>query len=158
MKKKNNSKLFFGLFIIILMVSSTIGFIYGGEETKKFNGYKFTKTEFGWRTYIESLSSYWDFYYLPTEIDFDVSVFDEDLVYLYGGDNLSLEKFKLLFLYKGVVAETLDEKNCELEGVVFVINPSFSDVGVVRSGNCIQLNGNINKFIDGLTYRIFGVL
>ena len=45
-KKKNNSKIYFGLFIAFLMISSTVGFMYGGgAETKKINGYKFNKTD-----------------------------------------------------------------------------------------------------------------
>ena len=76
-KKKDNSKIYFGLFIAFLMISSTVGFMYGsGAETKKVNGYKFTKVDGGWQTYIKEIESYWLFTYLPDEINFNTDFYE----------------------------------------------------------------------------------
>ncbi|MCD4759729.1 hypothetical protein K8R33_02485 [archaeon] len=162
-KKKDRSKIFFGVFIIFLMVSSTLGFIYGGgEETKKINGYKFVKTPVGWSTYIKDIESYWEFTYLPDEINFDLSYFDlnSEAVYLYDLNNQTdyLSKFKFIFLYGGVIAEPVEELDCASDTKTFVLDHSLSSSEIVVDENCIYLNGNLNKFIDGLTYKVFGVI
>lgn len=163
MKNKSKmNKIWFGIFIIFLMVSSTIGFIYGGDsDVKKVNGQKFYKNEGMWRTYIESINSYWDFTYLPDELGYDTNIFDvnSNKVYLYSKDNRTVDKFKFVFLYKGVSSEVAVEENCNLDSKMFVINSELtSEANVEIKDNCVYLNGNINKFIDGLTYNIFGVL
>jgi|APSaa5957512535_1039671.scaffolds.fasta_scaffold140398_2 hypothetical protein len=158
-KKKNNSKIYFGLFIAFLMISSTVGFMYGGgAETKKINGYKFTKVDGGWQTYIEEIESYWRFTYLPNEINFDID-FGEFNV--YPENELSkpyTDKIKFIMLYSGKEVEILDEKNCDGEIQLLILNHSYNDVIISEEENCILVNGNLNKFVDGLTYKIFGVI
>ena len=67
--KKNKNKLYIGLFIVFLMISSTIGFMYSSEDSKKINGNKFTLTDKGWQLYLDG--NYWYFDYLPSELDFE---------------------------------------------------------------------------------------
>jgi hypothetical protein len=157
-KKKNNSKIYFGLFIAFLMISSTVGFMYGGgAETKKINDHKFTKVDGGWQTYIEEIESYWLFTYLPNEINFDVDFREFNI---YSETELSKQyedKIKFIMLYSGVVVKSLEEKDCNGESLL-VLEHSYDDISFSEEGNCILVNGNLNKFVDGLTYKIFGVI
>ena len=158
-KKKDNSKIYFGLFIAFLMISSTVGFMYGGgAETKKINGYKFTKVDGGWQTYVDEIESYWRFSYLPNEIDFE---FNSEKFNIYSMNELSKpyeNKIKLIMLYSGTEVEVLNEKDCNGEIQLLVLNHSYNDVIINEEENCMLVNGNINKFVDGLTYKIFGVI
>ncbi len=158
-KKKNNSKVYFGIFIAFLMVSSTIGFMYGGgAETKKINGYKFTRVDGGWQTYIEEIESYWLFTYLPNEINFDVGFYDFNV---YSEDETSKQyedKLKFIMLYSGVVVDSLEEKECNGDRMMLVLKHSYDDVSITSEENCVYINGNLNKFVDGITYKIFGVI
>ena len=144
------------------MVSSTLGFIYSGDSTtKKVNGHKFIRTETGWRTYVDGIESYWEFTYLPNEIGFDLSYFNfnSNRVYLYsteGGDYL--DKFKFILLYSGVTGEIVDEANCTSDIQTLVLTHSFSEPEITTDGNCININGNLNKVIDGFTYKTFGMI
>jgi hypothetical protein len=160
--RDRTNKIWFGIIIIFLMVSSTIGFIYGGDsDVKKVNGQKFYKNGGMWRTYIDSVSSYWDFTYLPNELGYDISIFDinSNKVYLFSEDNKTTDKFKFILLYKNIKGEIAVGENCNLDNTMFVINSELtSEATVTKKDNCIYLNGNINKFIDGLTYKVFGVL
>lgn len=158
-KKKDNSKIYFGLFIAFLMISSTVGFMYGGgAETKKINGYKFTKVDGGWQTYIKEIESYWRFTYLPNEINFDINFREFNI---YSDNELSNsygDKVKLVMVYSGKEVKILDEKNCNKETQLLILNHSYGEVVISEEENCILVNGNLNKFVDGLTYKIFGVI
>nr|MBA4404747.1 hypothetical protein [Nanoarchaeum sp.] len=160
--RDRTNKIWFGIIIIFLMVSSTIGFIYGGDsEVKKVNGQKFYKDGGMWKTYIDSVESYWDFTYLPNELGYDTSIFDinSNKIYLYSEDNKTTDKFKFILLYKNIKGEVALEENCNLDSTMFVINSELTnEATVTKKDNCIYLNGNLNKFVDGLTYKVFGVL
>ena len=161
-KKKNNNKIYFGVFIIFLMVSSSIGFMYSGDSnTKKVNGYKFTQTQGGWETYLDSIESWWAFSYLPNEIDFNVENFNfgSGEINIYSEeDNDYIEEFKFVLLYGQIVANEVDEVDCDLERITWILSSKSSNSEIIQENNCIYLNGNLNKFIDGLTYKIFGVI
>ena len=158
-KKKNNSKVYFGIFIAFLMISSTIGFMYGsGAETKKVNGYKFTKVDGGWQTYIKEIESYWLFTYLPDEINFNTDFYEFNV---YSENELSKQyedKIKFIMLYTGNVVNSLEEKDCNGDKALLVLDHTYDDVSISTDENCILVNGNLNKFVDGLTYKIFGVI
>lgn len=143
------------------MVSSTIGFFYGDSGVKKVYGHKFLKIDKGWRTYIEGIESYWDFSYLPNEIGSDLSFvdFSKRNIKVYALNDKSkpyVDKIKFILLYKQVVVEEVNELDCNSD--VWVLNQSLSKLEVERKNGCIFLNGNLNKFIDGLSYKVFGVL
>ena len=161
-KKEDKNKVYFGLFIIILMVSSSVAFMYSGDSsTKKINGYKFIKTDRGWETYINQIKSNWVFNYLPNEIDFDVNDLDfgNGDINIYSENNEEyIENFKFILLYEQVIASEVDELDCNSDKITWVLNNKISNSEIVRENNCIYLNGNINKFLDGLTYEIFGVI
>jgi hypothetical protein len=164
MAKKNHNKVYFGIFIIFLMVSSTIGFMYGeGSETKKINGRKFVKTNSGWQTYFDEIGSYWEFSYLPNEInlDFNEVNFYSGKLNVYSTNELSggyEERLKFIMLYKGIIVEHLDEENCDLEDQTLILSHSFENIEIIEENNCLYVNGNLNKFIDGITYKIFEVI
>ena len=61
-------------------------------------------------------------------------------------------------LYTGTVTESLEEKNCNEDTKLLVLNHTYDDVSISSQDNCIYVNGNINKFVDGITYKIFGVI
>ncbi len=147
------------------MVTSTLGFLYSGDNsnTKKEEGLKFVKTESGmWRTYIDSIGSYWDFNYLPSELssdDYSYFVLSADKVYLYtenSNDSKYIDKFKLIFLYTGIVVEEVDTFDCSSNTKTYILDSTKSSIEV--NNNCIYLNGNLNKYLDGLTYKVFGVI
>jgi hypothetical protein len=160
-KKENNNKIYFGLFIIFIMVSSSVGFMYGGDSnTKKIDDKKYTKTGAGWEVYIDQIESYWVFTYLPTEIDFEIdelNLNDNELnIYAEGYDKEYIDEFKFVLLYKGIVIHEVEELDCNSNTWVLESNTLNSEV--IKENNCVYLKGNINKFIDGLTYKIFGVI
>ena len=160
-KKKDKNKIYFGLFIIFLMVSSSAGFLYSGDSnTKKINGHKFTKTNNGWETYIEQIESYWAFSYLPNELGYNVNDFDlsDSYVDIYaeGLDREYIDEFKFILLYKGIMVNEVNSIDCNKR--TWVLNSEVSTTEISNEEGCLYLNGNINKFIDGLTYRIFGVI
>ena len=104
--KDRKKKLYFGLLIIFLMVSSTIGFMYGGDSgVKKINGQKFVKVDGGWQLYIDEIESYWKFSYLPTELGFDPELLDfsGSELNVYSSNDLSKnyeERLKFVLLFR----------------------------------------------------------
>jgi len=162
-KNSNKNKWLFGFFIIFLMISSTIGFMYSSDSSsRKVNGVKFVQNNGVWRAYIDSIESYWDFNYLPDEIGFDVNSINlnEQTIYVYPNsqaDKKYIDKLKFILLYRGISVEEADEKNCSEE--MYILSSTLtSDIKISYEDKCILINGNINKFIDGLTYKVFGVL
>jgi hypothetical protein len=161
MRKENRNKLYIGFFIVFLMISSTIGFMYNSSSnTKKFNGYSFARTENGWITYIKEYGQYWSFNYLPTELNFGSNIgFLSDKVYIVLNDNDYsydlIKKFALL----GIVAEriSLDEVNCGIEENTLVFNEKEYNK-IYKEDNCIYLEGYIPKLIDRLFYHLLGVM
>ena len=66
------NKTFYGWFIIIVMIASTIGFaLFQGQTEqsgkKEYNGFKFYQTQDGWRTTVNSQQ--FSFRYLPDELE-----------------------------------------------------------------------------------------
>ncbi len=160
-RKKDKNKVYFGLFIIFLMVSSSIGFMYGGDSsTKKVNGFKFTKTNSGWETYIPQIQDYWAFTYLPNEVDFDFDKIELESsqikVYAQGGDKSYIDGIKFVLLYKGITVNPVEEVDCSQD--MWILESQLSQSSITTEEGCIYVKGNINKFIDGLTYKIFGVI
>tara|TARA_Y100000034_G_C6693043_1_gene305244 strand:+ start:78 stop:542 length:465 start_codon:yes stop_codon:yes gene_type:complete len=153
MKKKEKSKLYMGLFIVFLMISSTIGFMYSSDNSKKYNGHSFTLTDNGWTTFVNK--QYWSFDYLPKEVidvnvnlDRDVLIYVEDNQYFYELSN----KFALL----GIIVDRADIITCNSEKSVLVFN-EMNDNKIYKEDNCFYFEGNINKLIDALFYDLLGI-
>lgn len=164
MKKEDKKKVYMGIFVAFLMISSTVGFMYGGSgETKTINDYKFKNTGNGWSVYIKELNQDFLFNYLPSEIDFDVNMGGEigGVVYLVGDmSDLYYYEFSNRFALLGVLVTRLDEGDldCSSESINFV----FSGEGynkIYKEENCVYLEGNNEiKLMDGLFYKILGVI
>ena len=159
MKKQDRNKFYIGLFIVFLMVSSTLGFIYGSDgASKKINGHKFTLTDNGWQVYINK--NYWYFDYLPDQLNFESSierltskvfVVINDDVYFYDLSN----KFALL----GVITERINLENVDCDNefstLVFVYK---NDNKIYKESNCVYFEGNTNVLVDRLFYEALGVI
>ena len=162
--KDRKKKLYFGLLIIFLMVSSTIGFMYGGDSgVKKINGQKFVKVDGGWQLYIDEIESYWKFSYLPTELGFDPELLDfsGSELNVYSSNDLSKnyeERLKFVLLYKGVLVNSLQEEDCGLENTVWILDSSSEDISFTKEEKCLYITGDLNKLVDGIAYKIFGVI
>lgn len=156
-KKENRNKLIFGLLIAFLMISSTIGFIYSGGNSKNINGFKFIKTEQGWRVWIEEFDSYVFFEYLPDEIELDNLEFgfEEIKIFNENWDQNSLQRLQTLLFLNNVKVEIIDEFTCDER--VFILNYSNYDSEITREEKCFYLNGDSSKILDEITYRTFGI-
>lgn len=151
------------------MVTSTLGFIYSGNDSKKYNGHDFKKTDQGWITFVEKTNSYQTFVYLPNEVENLGSVgIDNDFIYIvddgYSGYG---SKLKNIFSSAGIVSQiasfddnsSLSVVNCTNEFPIIVLNETaLANTEVYKSNNCIFINGNLNKGVDFLAYVVFGII
>lgn len=170
--KKEKKNLIMGLFIILIMISSTLGFIYSGEDVKKYNGYKFQKTDQGWATFIKKSNSYQTFVYLPNEVeDLEDVELNSDFFYIVNNNDIYYgNKLRNFLTSAGIVSQfasfyentTLSKVNCSESFPIIVLEKSSSDgsydVDIKNQENCVYINGNLNKGIDFLAYIIFGVI
>ncbi len=173
--EKSKRKLFLSLFIVFIMVSSTLGFIYGFGQggngvssSKKYNGYTFTQTQSGWSTYIPRLNSYQSFNYLPNEVENIGSVnIESDFVYIVDNGNIEYSnRLKNILTYSGIVSQTasfdkdstLPLVDCTSNFPVIVLNKESQTTEVYKENNCIFVNGNLNKGVDFLAYTVFGII
>jgi len=92
-RKNRRNQLYMGLFIIIIMVASTIGFFYGTQEQNDrlfYNEYKFIQKNQKWTTKINNVE--YDFYFHPTEVEFyEVS---DEVINLFKGKNAFVFTFE----------------------------------------------------------------
>ena len=160
MKKRQRKKLYMGLFIVFLMVTSTIGFIYSSGSGERYNGQEFTLTESGWVTYIGDIGQYWTFNSLPEELDFD-----SEIGVLSGHVEIVLDDttryYDLVrkFASVGVVAEKVELEDVDCEALDSTLVFSFSEYNkIYKEGNCVYLEGNAPHLVDRLFYHIFGVM
>ena len=157
--KDKRNKILFGVFIIFLMISSTAGFIYSGNSTKKINGFKFTNNGASWQVWVEDIDSYLVFKYLPTEIDEDFSFLDNKSKFKVYNDNWSedsLNKLRTVLVFINIRTEIEETINCEEDSIV--LTDSSSEININKEGKCFYLNGDSTKFIEGVTYKVFEVI
>ncbi|MBT3690800.1 hypothetical protein HOG16_00990 [Candidatus Woesearchaeota archaeon] len=156
--KKNRNKLYIGLFIVFLMVSSTIGFLYSSEDSKKVNGNKFTLTDKGWQLY--SGGNYWYFDYLPSELNFESDMRTiSNLVYVSVLDNQYFYEISNKFALLGVVVErvSLEEIDCDTE-ITTLVFMYENDNKIYKEGSCVYFEGREDMLIDKLFYEMLGVI
>ncbi|MFH1376354.1 MAG: hypothetical protein ABIH25_01840 [Candidatus Woesearchaeota archaeon] len=165
MKKSKN--LFAALFIIFIMVMSTLGFIYSGGGSEKYNGYKFQQTDQGWATFVSRTNSYQTFTYLPSEVE-DMGPIDikGNLIYVVDKSNgYQGARLRDVFTSAGIISQfgSLDDNStlpiidCDGDNFVVVLDSS-ADEDFYLEDNCIFINGNLNKGIDFLAYVVFGII
>ena len=152
MKKKDKSKLYMGLFIIFLMVSSTIGFMYSSDNSKKQGKYSFTQTDNGWTTYIND--QYWSFDYLPKDVpNADINLGSSVLINVESNQDyyeLSNKLAKLNIITDRTSSITCNDKS------ILVFSES-QDNKIYKEDNCFYFEGNINKLMDSLFYDLLGI-
>ena len=156
--KEKRNKIIFGFFIIFLMVSSTAGFIYSGSPTKKINGFKFTNVGNGWQVWMDGINNYLVFRYLPNEILGDFSFLDNTLSFEVLNENWTddeIQRLRTILLFGNIQVELVDEVNCDNNSLI--LDDSSYNFEIVNEVNCFYLNGDSIKFIEGITYKVFGV-
>lgn len=157
------------LFIVFIMVMSTLGFIYSGDGSESYNGYKFQRTDFGWATYVNKINSYVYFTYLPKDVEsFGDLELKGDFIYIVDNGNSAYgNKIRGIFSSLGIVSLYADFENdsslpsadCNGENTVIVLNSNESSDGVIyNDGSCILLNGNLNKATDFVAYKAYGII
>jgi len=152
MKKKDKSKLYMGLFIIFLMVSSTIGFMYSSDNSKKQGKYSFTQTDNGWTTYIND--QYWSFDYLPKDVpNADINLGSSVLINVESNQDYYELSNKLAKL--NIITDRTSSITCNNKSIL--VFSESQDNKIYKEGNCFYFEGNINKLMDSLFYDLLGI-
>lgn len=146
---------------------STLGFIYSGGDSEKYNGFKFQRSDQGWVTFVPRTNSYQTFTYLPNELDnMEPIEFKGDLVYVVDkGNSYQGNRLRSIFTSAGIISQvgslnindTFPIVDCDGNNSVVVLDQS-ADESFYKENNCIFINGNINKGIDFLAYTVFGII
>jgi len=161
MKREKRNKLIFGFFIIVLMVSSTLGFIYSGGDSVKINGHKFVLTEQGWRIWIDEIDSYLFFNYLPNELGYELDLLDFEFGFakIYNGnwDANALQRLQAVFLFEGIHTELLNTTyDCSED--TLVLSNSDSIPIITKEEKCLYLDGNYVMLTEGIIYKVFEIV
>jgi len=160
-KKEKRNKLIFGLFIILLMVSSTLGFMYSGSDSVKINGHKFVLTEQGWKVWLDDLDSYLYFNYLPDELEYDLDSFDFNFgfVKIYNEDwnDGAVQRLQSILLFKGIHTELVSESS-DCDEDILILNDEDLDPSVTVEQKCLYFDGDYVKITEGVIYKIFEIV
>ena len=156
------------LMIVFLMVSSTIGFMYGGSEDtrEKYNGFTFTKTTQGWLTYIGGQK--FIFQYLPNELEsIEFNELNYENLYLaYSPGEITNElsySFNLLygtFILKDIIPQPacFEELDCPDLPIVSC-NEGKNIIGFGNeTEGCFMISENYIKNTERIVYDILGVI
>ena len=180
---KKNVKILWAVFILVIMVSSVIGFMYQPDETNEindgsvsYNGFKFVNNNDLWILEKDGQSYY--FTNLPEDVKGieipQILIQNQKQYFMYDykdlQNNLGVisEKLRLVLSGKGVtvVNACIKEedcpadwpiKDCSNDGFYFKIS---NESKVYKENKCYVLQGSlsdINKEVDKINYIIFGV-
>jgi len=173
--KKQKKHLGIPILIVFLMVSSTIGFMYGGSEDTKeeYNGHIFTKTNQGWLTYIDGEKYF--FKYLPKdleninfnfELNYDNLYLAYDPEYLNNDIMFGMETLRVALLSKtnsfqfacfneiGCLVD-LSIVSCEDDKNIIGFS---SGNGINQEGNCLMISEKFIKNSERISYSILGIM
>ncbi|MFH1839900.1 MAG: hypothetical protein ABH849_02010 [Nanoarchaeota archaeon] len=183
MKKKDNNKkkVFLGIFIVVIMVSSILGYTFKEDEEDSgivFNGVQFYQNQDKWVAYVGN--GYFAFDYLPNEVEeiqyetFQINSNKVYLGYIPTEKNVNFD-YGLSKVYstlnslgiKSVLACS-EEENCpdiplvdcsnEFQVVSFI---ESEDNKIYKEDNCIILectSDEISKCADTFNYVLLGVI
>lgn len=174
------SKLILPAFIILIMIMSTIGFMYGDkeEDSYTYNDYKFYKQDSKWILYKDSISIPFD-YKVEALSNITLPEFNlrTDKVYLlFNTSEFDINKYsisKLYFVLNNIGIKPLQAciseencpdipiKNCEENNKMFYFKIDENNNKVYLSENCIVLSGNveeINKQVDKINMKLLGII
>jgi len=180
---KNKNKIYFAIFIAFIMITSILGFFYGGSEERfTYKGFSFNHVGEKWITHINGKSV--DFDYFPGDVDYinlsDViisKIKNSKMIYVTYSQNqsnldeIAIAQFSLsqkLSDFNIYVASAIAEKNdfglpvinCNnaTEFVpVIELRKGYSD-SIILEKDCIILDGNLIKLKDRLMYGLYGII
>ena len=148
---KSRKNLYVGLFIIFLMVSSTLGFFMGDDpQGREKGGLRLIN---GWWILEQDSFSY-RFSRLPEDVgDYEEVVVGGD-IYLYGEDlsQSQLSRLSYFFAANGVRYSVLDEEDCDLGKPTLIIREGLDKA--YKEGNCFFLEGDLDTSIDKIGYNL----
>jgi len=167
--KEDKKKIIVSLFVIFIMVSSIMGYIFGrsGVEKYKYNGYSFFKKNNEWKVKIEGEELGFSFFpeqVEDIEIDFDVknilgdkveidttynpnSEYAEAMALAQFRFKQNIEKVSDSFIVRGVTEEgsefNLPVVNCEdsTENIPVLYFEEVNNTEINLIDNCIILKG-----------------
>ena len=183
-----NKKTMITALIVILMVSSTAGFIFGRNQgaTTKYNGYKFTYQNNGWTTKIDGQQI--QFHHHPSDLenitlsDDIVNVLNVPRGYLTfeAGENLQyidMTRFEFITAMKKyfnteIISGTLYKTDAYDFPIIDCVNVteqipvikfiSANETKITINENCVIAEGEFEseflKIADKILYKLFGVV
>jgi hypothetical protein len=187
-KKKDKSGLWFTVVIALLMLTSTIGYVFKGGSGNKYNGFSFSMTEDGrWITKINGRNM--RFYYHPSNlenINISSNIIDKiknsNMVYVaYNPDNphrseiaaINLQFSELLwndfktYSEKGLTSENefniqiINCSNATTANPVIYYKES-NNTGIDMEDNCISVEGKTGTDFyvlnERIIYGLYGVI
>jgi len=174
-------------FIAFIMISSVIGFLYGGEKDQfKYKDIKFTKTQSGWSATINNQKVLFD--YFPSEVE-QINISPEITSILLNkpeidatskindtfAEEIALAQYNMLltlnnldiYLRQGFTTNTpfnMPIITCEdaTESIPVIFFKQSNDTKITLENNCIiseaRNNIDILRIKDRLLYSIFGII
>ncbi|MGM5488914.1 MAG: hypothetical protein ACQESG_08295 [Nanobdellota archaeon] len=185
-KKSNRKQLFFGLLIIILMVSSGFGIMFSGysssAESYEYNGYSFSRTSQGFQTTVDGAPL--KAYYLPQEVDY-INVSDSIIQQLsntrqidvtsdpesIAAQEIATAQFYLTeigashlnaYVRNGFTKENqynISIITCGESQVPVLVYELANQTSITNQGSCIHMKGSgADSFMRMTTRLVYGVL
>lgn len=181
---KNKGAIYVAIFIAFIMVTSIVGFFYGGSEEERFsyNGFLFERVGEKWVTTVDGKRI--DFDYLPNDVNYvnlseeaKMTIINSKMIYITYSQNqsnleeIALAQFSLsqrlselnIFLQSALAEENefglavIDCQNATAFVPVIKFKWSYKDE-IIINDNCIVLDGNPSKLKDRLLYGIYGII
>jgi hypothetical protein len=179
-KKNRRTQLIVGLFLILIMALSTIGYSLNNNQENNsekiiYNGIEFFIENNLWTTSIGNLK--FGFLYNPTETEKINSTlkylneYDNSPLYIYSEDsNAMMEVYRNLFYYNQIVErvqeacpegkicdEEIPIKNCT-NNFIIIQKSEMSEVR--QEENCVFISGKDEELVritDGFLFKITGI-
>lgn len=150
----DNKKLAMGIFIIVIMVSSTAGFIlsYDADQKTKSDGKEFIDVGSYWLL-REGNNDYY-FVYLPGQVP-EYKEIELDNSILLKGNLTQIQQNRLSYAFaaNGVRFQELEnEQDCDGQVQIIVIETGTQNI--YKEGSCLFLQGDKEKLIDMLSYSL----
>jgi hypothetical protein len=189
MRKEKNKKIgviIFTLFISLTMILSIFAIVLDNQDNSlKYNGFKFSLTNDGYRVKINNTTD--TFQYYPAELEnFNLSQSTKDLlsnsvaVALLFDPNSTVDDLSYIDyarfnfdnvidkpVYFGITQEsegyTLPVLTCEnaTAEIPFIVFNSSSETSIVENNNCIILNAKLKEILaveERIAYQMLGVM
>jgi len=153
--KSNKKNYYMAIFIILIMVSSTLGFIIGSsnDSNSNSNNQKGLNYVNGW--WIISKNGFdYRFRYLPDENFNYKEIILNDQISLYseviGEEQLS--RLSYFFAANSISYSKIDNYSCSSDTNVLILKIGLDKT--YKDGNCLVLEGDIDRSIDKIGYSL----